>query len=99
MNHFFRTMLVTIAAVFVSLFAAHAVAKPIGTVAGPEGSIVLYDDPGVCVGAALRAEYVAPGRPAIVGCWLTNGRAFRVVFLDGDVVELPAQAVKQPTRL
>lgn len=63
-------------------------------------SLRLYDDPGVCVGKALRVEYVEPGQPVISGCWVLrpNG-VVTVVFLDGDRGDVPAAAVRKPESL
>lgn len=78
---------------------AAAFAKPVGVAKGPTGNVVFYDERGMCVGEALRAEYVEQGKPTIPGCYTAQGPYLLVVFLDGDIARVPMQAVEPPKEI
>ena len=63
---------------------------------GDDGARVeLWKDQRICVGDARYAVYRHKAT-TIEGCWLSNGPAIRIVFLDGDVLVIPVQAFEQP---
>lgn len=69
----------------------------IGFVQTPEGRIDLHDEQGsVCAGRALRAEFVAHDGTRIGGCWTASGVVAHVVFFDGDIAQVPLQALSKP---
>lgn len=87
-----------------ALFLAAALAQPaaaavIGVAEGEGAHIDFHDDAGPCVGKALRAEHVPDKGTRVAGCWTTDGRLVFVVFLDGEIARVPAQAVRPPTKL
>lgn len=100
-----RAILLALAAVFLVLLLA-LLAGPVraAIVAQAEGEggavVLLHDDAGPCVGAALRAEFLKPGDPPIPGCWRSTagGAGVLVVFFDGDVVPIHASLLRPPKK-
>lgn len=85
------------AALLALLLATQAQAAAVGVVPLRGGaSLRLHDQPGMCVNGALLVEYVAPGKPPLLGCWTRQGDMLRAVFLDGDSGEVPVRAVERP---
>lgn len=60
------------------------------------GRIDLYRDAWQCVGNARRAEFVPSRGDAVHGCWLAAAGDVRIVFLDGDVVQVPIGVFAPP---
>ncbi len=56
-------------ALILSLACLPAHATMVGLFEFDNGRVDLFDDPGVCVGKALRAEFVPSEGPAVAGCW------------------------------
>ena len=75
---------------------AHA--AMVGVVKNDEGQIELYSTPGLCVNGALAATYrsVKTSVDPIQGCWTMRGGVVYLVFLDGDMGQIPAAAVRKP---
>lgn len=88
-----------IATLFLVGACAAAIAKPVGVAKGPTGTVVFYDERGMCVGDARRAEYVERDKPAIPGCYTAQGPFLLVVFMDGDIARVPMQAVEPPKEI
>lgn len=88
-------------AVLLLAFALPAYAGHVGTVEGPYGRIDLFDDLGVCLAPAKRAEFVDPKGRIVPGCWKISPGAdlVSVVFLDGDISLVPIGAIKKPAAL
>lgn len=87
--------IVALAVVVFGVLPSCAQAKVIGTADGPSGYIELHDTQNGCVGSAHHAAWVGNDGERIAGCWVTDGRNIRAVFLDGDTVTFPASVVKQ----
>lgn len=87
-----------VAAIVLACAAAHAAGAGL-TAETESGRIDLYQEPGQCVGQARRAAYVPLKGDPIEGCWTFTGNTVRLVFLDGDSGEVPAQAFKKPKTL
>lgn len=68
--------------------------KPVATTPGQGAKVLLFDVAGPCVGAARLAEHVDRAGKKTPGCWITDGTAVQVAFLDGEVVTLPVGAFK-----
>ncbi len=66
---------------------------PFAVAAGNGVSVSLYNAPGSCLNGAMRAEFVE-GATRVPGCWKTDGKVVQVVFMDADVLVLPAAAFK-----
>ena len=81
----------------IALLALPAQGKIALTVQSEAGKIDLHDEPGICLGDAMRAEFVTPAGAVTPGCWTVKGTAVFVVFLDGDVARIPVGALKAPT--
>ena len=78
--------------------SAHA--EMLGKAEDRSATIEIHSDKGICVGEARRALWVSKeGKPNVVGCWLFDGAAFQVAFLDGDVAQIPVAAVKRAEKL
>lgn len=57
----------------------------------------IYDDGGgLCVGDARLAVYVPKDGKSVRGCWTPHGSGVRILFLDGDMAQIPASALKKP---
>lgn len=98
MNPLARFLAMMLLALFLVVFGVHVMAKPVGVADTETGAaLVFHDDKGICVGEALRAEFVAPGKPTIAGCWVARGPFVYVVFLDGDIARVPVAAIRKPT--
>jgi len=85
--------------IFVTLLivCTHATSAVVAVVETDTGTILFHDTPGPCTGNARFAEYITTdGQTRIGGCFLSSGMAVRVVFLDGDVVQIPAGELKKP---
>lgn len=67
------------------------------TVEAPAGRIDLYDEVGVCLGDAHRAEFTDRHTGAkIPGCWAPlSNELVQVAFLDADVARIPVSALKR----
>ena len=78
-------------------FSGSAHADVVGFVQSPEGRIDFYEDRGVCKAEAKRAEYVPlRGGEAVPGCWISKGSYVGIVFLDGDIAQVPVAALQKP---
>lgn len=83
-----------------ALLACAAHATVIGVVEAHGTRIEFHDEPGQCVGGAMRAEFVANDGLRIAGCWtLRTPELVGVAFLDGDAVSVPVAAIRRPVRL
>jgi hypothetical protein len=64
-------------------------------------TLTLYADAGMCVRGA-RAALWEDGQGTIAGCWVGLERqgalVVRVVFLDGDAYDLPAETFATPAK-
>ena len=84
-------------ALLTALATTAAQAEVVGYVQSPEGRIDLHEDRGPCKAEAKRAEYVPiQGGEAVTGCWISKGKVVGVVFLDGDVAQIPVAALMKP---
>jgi hypothetical protein len=95
-----RSIALALLAAF-SVSAAAAPGLPVAYFDTGTGAVInLYDDKGdVCVGEALRAEYVVPGKPeqSVSGCYRVAPEIGVVffVFFDGEVARVPMAALRQ----
>ncbi len=55
----------------------------------PQGRIEVHDERGPCAGNAKRADFVAANGERTSGCWVVRGTVLAVVFLDGDIAQVP----------
>ncbi len=95
MNH--RIPLLIVLAIVTLLLCLPAHAAVVAVVETSAGTINLHDTAGPCFGNARFAEYISVDASVkIGGCYLSNGMAVRVVFLDGDVADIPVNALKKP---
>lgn len=76
--------------------AAGAQAAVVGYVQSPQGRIEVHDERGPCAGDAKRADFVAANGDRISGCWVIRGGVVAVVFLDGDVAQVPVVFLQKP---
>ena len=61
------------------------------------GRLDFFTDRGpICVGKAMRVQFVPRQGPAMEGCWLPGPGMLRAVFTDGDVLELPLSELRPP---
>ncbi len=97
-------IMLAVAAIFVALIfsSAKAATLPGGKViaelkmAGND-RVQLYVDRDVCQGRAFRATFVPTKGRKIDGCWRMQPEGMvRVVFFDGDVLEVPGEWFKKP---
>ncbi|HLL09860.1 MAG TPA: hypothetical protein VK570_02300 [Rubrivivax sp.] len=72
-------------------------ADVVGYVQTPQGRIEVHDDRGPCAGDAKRADFVAANGDRVSGCWVIRGAVVAVVFLDGDVAQVPVMHLQKPT--
>ena len=88
-----------LAALLLSTVAAAtgAQAAVVGYVQTPQGRIEVHDERGPCAGDAKRADFVSAGGDRISGCWVIRGGVVAVVFLDGDVAQVPVVHLQKPT--
>ena len=78
-------------------FCGAAQADVVGYVQSPEGRIDLHEDSGPCKAQAKRAEYVpVHGGEAVPGCWIAKGSFVGIVFMDGDIAQIPVAALQKP---
>lgn len=72
-----------------------------GVVDLPFAQVRLYYEKGsVCVVNARRAEYSAPDKPTMQGCWALQPQGVvSAVFFDGALAIIPPHAIKQPPSL
>lgn len=93
-------MMVRSISIALALLACTAQAKVIGVVDANGARIELHDEPGQCVGGAMRAEYIARDGSRVPGCW-TQRRPdlVGVVFMDGDVATVPIEAIRPPVEI
>ena len=81
----------------VALIAATgAHAEVMGYVQTPQGRIEVHDERGPCAGDAKRADFVSASGDRISGCWVVRGSVVAVVFLDGDVAQVPVVFLQKP---
>lgn len=81
-----------------SSMAATAHADVVGYVQTPQGRIEVHDDRGPCAGDAKKAVYVPmQGEDRITGCWVVRGTVVAVVFLDGDIAQVPVVYMQKPS--
>lgn len=87
-----------VAALILSTVAAAtgAQAAVVGYVQTPQGRIEVHDERGPCAGDAKRADFVAANGDRISGCWVIRGGVVAVVFLDGDVAQVPVVYLQKP---
>ena len=76
--------------------AAGAQAAVVGYVETPQGRIEVHDELGPCAGDAKRADFVSVSGDRISGCWVIRGGVVAVVFLDGDVAQVPVVFLQKP---
>jgi hypothetical protein len=88
-------LLLTLLGVAATLPASAAV---VGVVEGQGSHIDFHDEPGICVGNALKAEHVPDKGARVQGCYTVGNGLVFVVFLDGEIAKVPAQAIKPPTK-
>ena len=92
-----RTTVVSGFALVSALLTLPAHASVVGYVQAPEGRIELHEDRGLCKAEAKRAEYLpVKGGEAVPGCWISKGSFVGVVFLDGDIAQIPVAALQKP---
>lgn len=60
----------------------------------PEGRIDLYADQGPCRAEVKRAEYVPAKGDPVPGCWVVRRTMVSIVFLDGDIAQVPILALQ-----
>ena len=77
--------------------ATGAQAAVVGYVQTAQGRIEVHDDRGPCAGDAKRADFVAANGDRVSGCWVIRGVVVAVVFLDGDVAQVPVVHLQKPT--
>lgn len=89
-----------VAALMLSTVALLATASSHATVLGyvqtPQGRIEVHDERGPCAGDAKRADFVPVNGDRISGCWVVRGTVVAVVFLDGDVAQVPVVFLQKP---
>ena len=76
--------------------AAASHAEVVAYVQTPQGRIEVHDDRGPCAGDAKRADFVAVNGDRISGCWVVRGAMVAVVFLDGDIAQVPVVFLQKP---
>lgn len=79
--------------------AAPAHAQLLGEVRSDNGRIELREEAGPCVGQARSAIFVGNNGLRVQGCWIPRPSMIFVVFLDGDVAQIPPQVIRKPTTL
>ncbi len=80
------------------LAATVAQGAVVAEVVAGDKAVRLHDEPGPCVVPALMAVF-QDGMHSIIGCWKLEGATVRLVFLDGDTLDLPAVAFRKPKLL
>jgi hypothetical protein len=80
-----------------TLLATGAQAAVLGYVQTPEGRIEVHDERGPCAGDAKKAVYVPVEGERITGCWVVRGTVVAVVFLDGDIAQVPVVFMQKPS--
>lgn len=63
--------------------------------AGNGSRIQLWVEAGPCAASAHRAVHVAKDGVITPGCWVTNGLAIYINWLDGDRSDVPAELVRR----
>lgn len=80
-----------------ALLAASAHAGVLGFVQTPQGRIEMHDERGPCTGNAMRADFVPYDGDRVSGCWVVRGTVVAVVFLDGDIAQVPVVFLQKPS--
>jgi hypothetical protein len=89
-----------LALAIIALLCGSAQAAVVAVLQTTAGTILIHDVHGPCLENARLAEFLsADATRKIPGCYLVGGGDIRIVFLDGDVVEIPIQALRKPTSL
>jgi hypothetical protein len=96
-----RVALYVFAAFVLAMYALMASLPALAGVAavvdGPQGSLLIHDTTGPCMGSARFAEFVSnDGKLRIGGCWVSNGELMQIAFLDGDMARVPIAALRKP---
>lgn len=83
-----------------ALLALPVQADVIGDVQSSAGRIELHAERGpACMEPARHAVFVGRHGAQVPGCWTLRDGSVLVVFFDGDVAQIPVQAIRKPTRL
>jgi hypothetical protein len=87
----------TLALIAALAMPAHAEVILVATAPSGE-SVMLTDEPGPCVRGARLALWVsADAKDKIPGCYRPTAGGVVVVFMDGDMAQIPVHQLKEPT--
>lgn len=80
-------------------FNTQAEVMAVATHPGNLAIFELRDDKGLCIGEALQGFYRPISGDAVEGCWRFVGDGVQMVFLDGDIAQIPAELFSAPTKI